>query len=80
MDKNVTFNSLEEYAELDGTEWGEAMMLLCSLQGHRAYLSTELLIALQQEIDTNLANVKENATVTTTTEYYSHQVKHLDWN
>jgi hypothetical protein len=70
---------LESYAVLDGTEWGETMLLLCQLSSYSSYISKELSNALHREVTENLAYAKENCKVITETETYTKTSSRLEW-
>lgn len=71
---------LGEYAVLDGTEWGETMLLLCQLERYSNYISTELYEMVKKEIETSLRNTKENAIIVEETETYTRTIKSLEWH
>lgn len=70
---------LAEYAVLDGTEWGETMLLLYQLERYSTYVSVEFSEMVKKEIEDNLKYAKENATITEETETYTRTVKSLEW-
>jgi len=65
---------LMDFAELDGTEWGEMLLSVNALYSCRSIISEELAIALDNEISSqhewavnNLEIVEETETITRTT-------------
>ncbi len=78
MNKQV--EELREFGGLDGSEWGEMALSLCSLYGFRDYLNEKFVNELEGEILSQLEAVKENAQVVETIETFSRTVKSLEWN
>lgn len=70
---------LTEYADLDGTEWGETASALLRLWQMRTLLSEEFLSALEKEIREWLEHVKENTTITEHEQTHTYKVKELEW-
>ena len=60
-------SELREYAELDGTEVGEACLLLCQLIGYPEYLAPRFNGALHREMREQLENYKK--------EYFIEEVR-----
>jgi hypothetical protein len=73
-------DELKDYAILEGSEWGEAMMALCHVSHYSYLLSEELSTALQKEISDNLEYVKANATIVESSETRTTKYKTLEWN
>tara|TARA_R110000868_G_scaffold159061_5_gene387527 strand:+ start:49 stop:333 length:285 start_codon:yes stop_codon:yes gene_type:complete len=72
---------LEEYAEMDGTEWGEACHMLCRLVGRFDMFSSDFQQTVFTELDEWVSYVKENVTIETTTETetVTREIKELHW-
>lgn len=70
---------LENYAYLDDTEWGNAVIALCNLWHNRAYITGGLLASLEEEITEQLTDAKTNAQIITeeVTQTYTNQ--YLEW-
>ena len=75
----MTANTLKDYADLDGTEWGEAMSLLEQLARYSEYLNPEFAKALEIEIADQLQYVVDNAHIVESTETYTRTVRELEW-
>ena len=71
--------ALEEYIELEGSEWGEMMGLLVQLYGYRDYCSEKLVKAMESDISTQLEAARENAEIIETKETFTRTVKTLEW-
>jgi hypothetical protein len=61
--ENKQLTTLEQYAELDNTEWGEAMLLLSQLKQYSAYLSPVFDLAVEAEYNENLQYARENCVI-----------------
>ena len=72
-------DELIRYAQLDGTEWGEAMELLIQLSERLDYVSDELSAMIQKEINDSLAYVKANAEIIETEETFTRKYSDLVW-
>ena len=70
---------LQEYAELDGTEWGELIQGLEHLYHYRDYMSSELAEALNFEIDLQWSAAKEFCVIVQNTETTTHTTRELIW-
>jgi hypothetical protein len=78
---NKQIDELQEYADLDGTEWGEAMEALCNLACRgRGYLDEEFMSGVLEEIGKELTYVRDNAIIVDETETIIRTVKSLEWN
>lgn len=72
---------LEEYAKLDDSEWGEAMMALCQLgSGRIVMLSEEFYDAVAKEIADNLEYVREHTEIVEEDETITRKIKQLEWH
>ena len=71
---------LENYAKLDGTEWGDAAELLCCMYRYKYCFSADLNLQIENEIDNMLTYAKENATVKQKTVTYTNTTEYLEWN
>lgn len=75
-----TLTELQQYAELDGSEWGETVFALLNMYQYRTLLSNELIKALKIELEFWLEDVKESTEIVEeviTPAPYS--VKTLEW-
>lgn len=70
-------NSLREYAELDGSEWGEMLMLCEQLWKYRFIMSDGLVQALEQEMRDQLEYAEEELEIVEETETYTHTIRRL---
>ena len=70
---------LEHYASFDNTEWGETMLQLVSLRRRSPFISSELVEALDKEINSNLEYVRKNATIVEELETTTRTYKYLEW-
>jgi hypothetical protein len=73
-----TAKDLQEYAELDGTEWGEAMTLLCQLQRYEGYINDKLFKQVQKEIKSQLAAISQQFIIVEDTETFTRKFKRLE--
>ena len=73
-------NTLSDYADLDGTEWGEAMTLLTQLNQYSDYLNTDFARALTTEIADQLLYVQEHTRIVENTETYTRTVREIEWD
>ena len=71
---------LREYAELDGTEWGEMIGSLCILAGRVDLLSDELAAVLAKEIADNAEYVRQHAKIITVTETFTRTTADIEWD
>jgi len=71
---------LLEYAELDGTEWGEAMESLCAVKRHEGAYGSRFVFLVDAEIATQLKYAKTHSTIVTNVKTVSYPVKTLEWN
>jgi hypothetical protein len=65
---------LRNYAEYEGTEWGEMIMALCALTHRSDYVSEELAALLVAEIDSNLEWAEENLELVESVETFTRKV------
>ena len=70
---------LENYAYLDESEWGSAVIALCNLWHNRAYITGGLLASLEAEIIDQLNDAKENAEIITETVNHTYTNQYLEW-
>lgn len=73
-----TLKDLQEYAELDGTEWGEAMTLVCQLYGYEGYINDKLFKQLEKEIKSQLAAISQQFIIVEDTETITRKFKRLE--
>lgn len=71
---------LGEFAELDGTEWGEMIGALCAMAGRIDLLSYEMADVLMKEIAENAEYVRQHAKIVETTETYTRTVRDIEWD
>lgn len=75
-----TLTEFQQYAQLDGSEWGETATHLLHMYQIKTLLSNNMVKALKQEIEDWLENVKESAKIieeVITPSPYS--IKSLEW-
>lgn len=72
--------TLVEYAECDGTEWGETILALANLWRYYDYLSEDLQKALDKEIADQLEYIKQNCRIVEEEETFTRTVKTIEWN
>jgi len=73
-------DELTEYANLEGSEVGEACRLLIALAGYESYLGDSFYLALVGELHDQLKNFKEHATIREE-EIISRQIHRvIDWS
>jgi len=72
-------NELEEYSNLEGTEFGEVCNALILLANYYSILSEPLRKSVEEEIIANLNYFKENCVINTE-ETIPVKVRKLDWN
>jgi hypothetical protein len=78
---NKQIDELLEYANLDGTEWGEAMEALCNVaQRGRGYLDDAFSALVLAEIDKELEYVRANTEIVEETETITRATKTLEWH
>jgi hypothetical protein len=80
MDKDIytKLEKLSEYAEYDGTEWGETVTALYDMYRMRPYLSDEFTSALEKEIDDQYQYAIENASLEVSEETKTITTKTID--
>lgn len=71
---------LGEFAELDGTEWGEMVGALCIMAGRIDMLSDEMADMLMKEIADNAEYVRAHAKIVETTETYTRTTRDIEWD
>jgi len=72
---------LRRYAELDGTEVGEACNMICTLAGtYNDYIGDEFKEALYKEIEEHLHFFKKNCKIVSETIPVQQTVYDLEWN
>lgn len=69
---------LMEYANLEGSEIGEACRLLCDLAGYTDYIGDDLAEHLEKEIEFQLLHFQVNSKIVEKT--VKHSYKELEWN
>jgi len=77
---NLEYNKITEYANLEGSELGEACNLLLQIRGYRDFLSAEFKESLEKEIKMNLKNFKDNCRIITKKVKRTDIIKELEWN
>ena len=75
----ATVKALTAYAEIEGTEIGEACSLLISLCGYKNYVSETFEEALRQEVIFQLNFLKERTKIVETEETYTRKCVNLEW-
>ena len=70
---------LLEYAKLEGTEYGECMILLCELVGYDHILSDELYSLLEKEMLINLSKFIKHSKIVTKKINIERDSTHLEW-
>jgi hypothetical protein len=70
---------LVEYANLDGSELGEACSILIQMWDYRDYISNEFKEALEKELKTQVKNFKDNCKIVTKKVKLTQVVKELEW-
>lgn len=78
MDVPKKLEVLMEFAELDGTEWGEMLQSLNSLYSCRSVISPELAEAIDQEISNNYEWAVDNLEIITETVMVPRETKRLE--
>jgi hypothetical protein len=75
------FETLQEYAEAFGDEFGEALQLLIDMS-RRPYLREDFTAAVQEEMAFQLKNCQEHGTITQYTEVAVINQTHVevDWD
>ena len=71
---------LEDYYQLEGTEWGEMVQALLSCYHMKGYLSDEFVVALETEIESVALNARENCRVVEHEETRTFTVRELEWD
>lgn len=71
---------LLKYAELDGTEWGETLQILCNLASYRDYISEELAAALDKEMSDQLQYAKSHCRIVEVPHTYTRTSQELEWD
>ena len=72
-------NELQEYADLDGTEVGDLVSCLLSLDPSY-FMTTDMKTALQNELREQLQNFRDYATIEERTETITRTIKELNWS
>jgi len=72
-------DALEEYAELEGSELGEACNLLITLTNFDYCFSESFNNSLVEEIKQQLQNFKDNSKITKKEVTRSYEVEQLEW-
>ena len=78
MDSYEKLEALIDFAELDGTEWGEMLQSLNALYRCRSAISKELADAIDKEIDSNYEWATNNLEIITETEMVPRTTKRLE--
>lgn len=78
MDTYRKLEKLLEYAEYDGTEWGETMAALDNMYRMRSYVSDEFTVSLEKEIDDQYQYAIENASLEVSEETKTITTKTID--
>lgn len=73
-------NELQKYAELEDTELGELCRAIIQLSRYVDYVSEEFVSTLLVEMEDQLLNFQENATIVEREETFKRTVAYLDWN
>jgi hypothetical protein len=71
---------LQEYANIEGSELGEACWALIGLFGYRDYISDECAEIIKNEILKQLKNFKENSEIIEEEETHTTKYQKLVWN
>ena len=71
--------NLESYAELEGTELGEACCNLAQVSRYPDYLSEKFMKAVIKEMKKQLKNFEDNAEIKYETHNVTSSVKFLEW-
>lgn len=72
-------NQLKAYAEFDGSEVGEVCLGLIQVTRYLSYVSLDFVEALRVELEGQLDNYKECATIVKTEEITKHTVISVEW-
>ena len=78
---NIAYEQIEElkeYAEYEGTEWGEMIMALSQLMGYADYISQEMQTALFKEIAAQHEWAKEELIITEHVETFTRKVRSVE--
>lgn len=67
-----------EFAELDGTEWGEMILEIDRLWSYRSHMSTSLTKELEAEMRRQWKWAKNNLTIVESVETFSRPVRTLE--
>ena len=78
MDTVDKLETLMEFAEIDGTEWGEMLQSLNALYCCRANISKELADAIDSEIESNYEWAINNLEIITETIMVPRTTKRLE--
>lgn len=78
MDTVDKLETLMEFAEIDGTEWGEMLQSLNALYRCRSVISKELSLAIDNEISSNHEWATENLEIITETEMVPRTTRRLE--
>jgi len=71
---------LKKYAELEGTELGEACELIITLYGYGDYVSEEFEKSVIEEIKYQLQNFKDHCKIVEGEITTTHITKDLEWD
>jgi hypothetical protein len=72
------YTQLIEFAELDGTEWGEMILEIDRLWQYRSHMGVGLTKALESEMRAQWKWAKNNLTIVETTETITRPVRTLE--
>ena len=78
MDTYDKLEELMEFANLDGTEWGEMLQSLHGLYQRRSIISKELAAAIDKEISSNHEWAVNNLEIVTETELVPRTTTRLE--
>ena len=70
---------LEKYAELEGSELGEAIKGLCDLANNSDYVSKDFAKSIEKEVNYQLNYFKKNTKIVTNTRTETYEYEELDW-
>lgn len=77
-DIHAKLATLAEYADLDGTEWGEMIHALETMHTYSDYISEEMYNALKAEIESNYQWALDNCKIVEEVETYTRTVRRLE--
>lgn len=72
-------SELNEYAHFEGSELGEACVMLLSLYGMRDCLSPSFAIAMNKEITLQLRNFKQQSKIVEEEIVHKEKIRRLEW-